>query len=282
MKFIILIIIFGVAWLLVDKLILSKFKVPKIGSLVMITGGVKTGKSTMSVAIVRSEYKKRVRSIKFKNYIRKLFNRPLLELPLIYSNVPLAMPYVPLTDELLLRKKRFNYGSVIYIQEASLVADSQLIRDMDINDNLLHLFKLIAHETLGGCCVIDSQQIQDIHYSAKRSISNYFYIHHLTKWIPFFLVAYVQECRYTEDGSAITVNTEDVEKTLRRVIIPKSTWKYFDCYCYSVLTDSLEVENNVVYNNTKTQDLKARNILSLRKMKKEGKLNERENTKKSI
>ncbi len=134
MKIVILIILLLVGWFLVDKLFLSKFKVPKIGALALVTGGVKCGKSTLSVSIVRKEYKQRVRKVKFANLFNKLFNRPLLELPLVYSNVPLSMPYVPLTDDLLLRKKRFVYGSVIYIQEASLVADSQLIRDMDVNE----------------------------------------------------------------------------------------------------------------------------------------------------
>ena len=80
-------------------------------------------------------------------------------MPLIYSNVPLAMPYVPLTDDLLLRKKRFVYGSVIYVQEASLVADSQLIRDMDVNERLMLFNKLIGHETKGGVIIYDTQCI---------------------------------------------------------------------------------------------------------------------------
>lgn len=256
----------------------AKFKVAKIGSLALVTGGVKTGKSTLSVAMVRSEYKSRTRKVKLKNFFRKIFNRPLIELPLIYSNVPLAMPYVPLTDDLLLRKKRFVYGSVIYVQEASLVADSQLIRDMDINERLMLFNKLIGHETKGGVIIYDTQCIGDVHYSLKRCVSNYFYIHHLVKWLPFVLIAKVQECRYSDDGTTITVSNDDVETTLKSVLIRKKNWKYFDCYCYSVLTDDLPVENDVVYNDIKTKDLKANNILSFRKLKKEGKIeNEKKN-----
>lgn len=236
----------------------------------LVTGGVKCGKSTLSVAIARSEYRARCRKIKFKNFFCKLFNKPLYKMPLLYSNVPLGMPYVPITEDLLLRKKRFEYGSVIYVQEASLVADSQLIRDMDINERLMLFNKLIGHETKGGVIIYDTQCITDVHYSIKRCVSNYFYIHHLTKWIPFFLIAYVQECRYSDDGTTITVNTDDTETKLKRVILLKSTWKYFDCYCYSVLTDDLPVENTVIYNNKKTKDLKARKILSFRKLRADG------------
>lgn len=278
MKYIVIFILIAVAWFFIDKLFLSKFKFAKVGSLALVTGGVKCGKSTTSVAIVRREYKMRTRRVKFKNFFRKLFNRPLIELPLIYSNVPLGMPYVPLTEDLLLRKKRFVYGSVIYVQEASLVADSQLIRDMDINERLMLFNKLIGHETKGGCIIYDTQCIGDVHYSLKRCVSNYFYIHHLIKWIPFILIAKVQECRYSDDGSTITVSNEDVEDTLKSVILSKRNWKYFDCYCYSVLTDDLPVENTLVYNNIRTSNLKANNILSFRKLKKEGKF---ENVKKN-
>lgn len=241
--------------------IMSKFKVPKIGAMALVSGGVKCGKSTLSVAIVMSEYKKRTRRIKFRNFFRKMFGKPLQELPLIYSNIPLGVPYVELTDDLLLRKKRFVYGSVIYCCEASLVADSQLFKDMELNERLLLFNKLIGHETKGGCVIYDTQCIGDCHYSIKRCLSEYIYVHHLTKWIPFFLLAYVQECRYSDDKSTINVQDEDVENKLRRVIVPKSTWKKFDCYCYSSLTDDLPVENKVV----EASDLKARKILSFKK-----------------
>ena len=263
MKYLVYFIIIAVVIFFVKKF-LNQFKIPKIGAMALVSGGVKTGKSTMSVAIVMSEYRHRCRRIKIRNFFAKMFNKPLTELPLIYSNIPLSVPYVPLTDELLLRKKRFVYGSVIYVCEASLVADSQLIKDMDVNQRLLMFNKLIGHELKGGCIIYDTQTIGDCHYSIKRCLSEYLYIHHLTKWIPFFLVAYVQECRYSDDGTAVTVANQDIENTLRRVIIRKSTWKKFDCYCYSCLTDDLEVEKTIVNNNKYTRDLKAHNILSFR------------------
>ena len=264
MKYVVYFILIAVALFFVKKF-LNQFKIPKTGSLTLVNGGVKAGKSTFSVALARREYKARVRSTKFRNFFRKLFKKPLVELPLLYSNVPLACPYVPLTDDLLLRKKRFVYGSVIYCQEASLVADSQLIKDMDVNERLLLFNKLIGHETQGGCLIYDTQCISDLHYSIKRCLSNYFYIHHLVKWIPFFLIAYVEENRYSDDNSIIGVQDKDIEEKLKKVIIPKRTWKYFDCYCYSVLTDDLPVEKTIVKNNLQTQDLKANEIISFRK-----------------
>lgn len=279
MLYVIYFIIICVALFFVKKF-LNKFKVPKLNSLVMVTGGVKCGKSTLSVHMAISTFKSNRRKIKFKNFFRKMFHKPLQELPLLYSNVPLAINYVPLTRDMLLRRERFVYGSVVYIQEASLVADSQLIKDKDLNNQLLLFFKLFGHESKGGTCILDTQCISDVHYSLKRSLSEYFYVHHLVKWIPFFLVAYVVEDRYSDDGTIITTESKDTEENLKRIIIPKRAWKYFDCYSYSVLTDDLKVNKKLINNNLQTQDLKAYNIVSFRNefnVEKERKENEKKN-----
>ena len=241
----------------------KNFKFPKVGAMAMITGGVKCGKSTFAVSLAFKELKRKRRVVKIKNFIRRLLKKEEEELPLIYSNVPLSEPYVPLTEDLLLRKKRFVYGSVIYVNEASLVADSQLINNMEINERLLLFNKLIGHECKGGCIIYDTQCISDVHYSIKRCLSEYFYIHHLYKWIPFFLVATIRECRYSDDGSVVNVENTDTEDTLRRVIIPKSTWKKFDAYCFSSLTDDLPVANEEVLTNT----LKVDKVFSFRQYK---------------
>lgn len=241
---------------------LSIFKIPKLNSLVLVTGGVKTGKSTLSVHMAIKTYKHNVFVTKFKNFFRRKKNKR--DIPLLYSNVPLAIPHVRITLNQLLRRERFVYGSVVYLQEASLVSDSQLIKDKEINNNLLLFYKLFGHETKGGTCIVDTQSCSDNHYSLKRSLSNYFYIHHLTKWIPFFLICHVIENRYSDDGTVTTVETQDVEDNLKKIIIPKRCWKYFDCYCYSILTDDLPVNRQVINNNIQTKDLKAYEIVSFR------------------
>lgn len=227
---------------------IRKFKVPKTGSLVLITGGVKCGKSTLSVHIVQKNYKRNLRHVKFVNFFRTIFRKELLEEPLIYSNVPLnTLPYVPITYDLLLRKTRFRKGSIVYIQEASLVADSQLVKNMELNNEMLIFYKLIGHELgEGGTMVVDTQVISDLHYSIKRSCSQYFYVHHskslfLLPWV----VVYLRELMYSEDSATNVINT-DLEDDLKKVLVPKKVWKLFDAYAYSSLTDYLSIEDNVV------------------------------------
>lgn len=240
------------------------FKVPKIACVSLTTGGVKSGKSTFSVHLAISTYKRIHRQWKVRKFFQTLFNKPISEEPLLYSNIPLAVPYVPITLELLERKIRPRYGSVAYVNEASLLCDQMLYKDEELNERLTLFNKLFGHETCGGYLVYDTQCIGDVHYAVKRSLSNYFYIHHLEKRIPFFLVAKVREERYSDDKGTVT-NTygEDVEENLKTVLIPKSVWKKFDAYCFSVLTDDLPVSADV----RDTTDLKARDIVSFRQFK---------------
>lgn len=269
---ILVIIAILVAWILLSKLL----KIPKFGNMVLITGGVKTGKSTMSVWLAARQYWRQRRKVWIYNRIlypalhwlpfRWAKNMRIREIPLFYCNIPIAIKgYTPLTTDLIERKTRFRYGSVIYICESSLVADSQTIKDQIINEEMLLLNKLIAHETKGGYIFYDTQSISDNHYAVKRCLSTYFYIHH-TRKIPFFCLSWVRELKFSEDNSTINTFEDDVEKTLQLVIIPKKVWKMFDCYCYSALTDDLKVEDRQAI-IVKTQSKKAKKIITFRNYK---------------
>lgn len=244
------------------KKFLNKFKLFKVGCLVPVVGGVKSGKSTVSCFVVDSTFKHNLRVTKFKNFFRKLFKKPLQLLPVIYSNVPLNVDYVPVTRALLLRQEKPIEGSVVYLQEASLVADSQLIKNMDLNNALLLFFKLCGHQ--GISVVLDTQSTSDLHYSIKRSMSQTIYVRHLIKWIPFLIVAEVVEYNFTEDGSFTFAQNEDMDNIVKKVLIPKRIWKKFDCRAYSILTDKKPYVQSAVVKKGTLKDLKARNIISFR------------------
>ena len=239
------------------KYVLSKFKAPKVGAVAFVNGGIKTGKSFFSVYLAIKNY----RRIHFKWKIVSLFRKDIEE-PLLYSNIPLKVPYVPLTKELCLRIHRFNYKSVILIDDASLFADSRLSVDDKSSNTLLQKWvKLIGHETHGGLLIYDSQSIDDMHVAFRRGLSQYFYIHHLSKWIPFFCIIHLRECIYAEDGSVLNTVTEDLEKSLTRVIVPKRYFKYYDCYAFSTETDGLPHP----YKCVQAKSLKADKLVSFRK-----------------
>lgn len=258
-------------WIIVAVVIIGAvyikkhFKTPKYGSLCVTTGGLKTGKSTFSLHLAKHTYKRNLRGVKIRNWFRKVWNKlfkkevDLEEEPLFYTTIPVSFPHVRLTLELIMRKTRFRYKSVVWIDEATLLADSQLWRSEELNAKLLEFCKLFGHETKGGCVFFTSHCIGELHASMRRASSEYFYVHSLFKWLPFFMIATIREERYSEDGTAVNVYDGDVEDSLRRVIIPKKVWKYFDCYCYSIMTDDLPVDDNVI---TDVPTLKCDNVVS--------------------
>lgn len=253
---------------------LNGFKFPKVGAIAVFTGGVKVGKSAVSLACAVSNYKRVRRSwkiscalTKFTNLFRKRINKKdLPEEPYFYSTIPVGrIKYIPLTREHLLRQRRFRYKSVVFIDEASLVADSQLIKDKKINTELLLFFKLFGHETHGGLCVVNSHSLSDLHFSLKRCTSQYFYIHHLSRYIPFITLAYMREERFAEDGTDLNVYDKDIEDSLKRCLMRTSIFKKYDSFCFSFLTDYLPCDgDNDRKELTKYDSLKADKVVSFR------------------
>ncbi len=258
--FIILIVVAVIIFIIVIK----KRKVPKLGEVCCITGGVKTGKSTLTLYLARRKYKSNLFKWKIRKLIAKIRKREEPEKPLFYSNIPLGYEYVPLTKEIFLREERMAYKSVVFCDEASLIADSQDWRDTDINEQLKLFNKLFGHETQGGSLFYDTHVMRDVHYAIKRCMNSYLWIHHAIKWIPFFYFCQVREMFFSEEGEAVNLIKDDAEDKLKWICVPKSTWKKFDCYCYSVLTDHLTVANKVTTAKDK-KELKTDKIIEIGK-----------------
>ncbi len=241
----------------------------KFDTIVMITGAPKTGKSLLSVYMCYQQLKKARFKWHLKRILSIIFRKKFTcEKPQLYSNIPLKIKggYIPLTKDMLLRKEKIIDKSVVYLGEFSLVASSRLGQrygvknniDYDsINEELLLFTKLCGHQ-FNGKVIVDSQCISDVHYSIKRVLSNYFYIHH-SKNLPFFKLLFIQEMRYSDDNSTLNVNDIDKENNLRWFLIPKRKYyKMYDYRCYSSFTDDLTSNSTPQY----PSNLKANNIVS--------------------
>lgn len=259
-----------------------------VGSLNMITGGLKTGKTEFAVFQCWIAYKKAIRQ--WKAACRKAQRRfePLPEKPLLYSNMPLKMEYAPLTEDLITRKARFAYGSVIYFNEVSLIASSQDWQDNDLNDTYTQFWKLLAHELKApsGCAWCDTQAgLTDVHYSLKRSLSTQYHIIRNIK-LPFFDLLIMREQQVVDGDHTVAMDTQiDPQDTVAEggkknywYLVPHFVWNLYDRYAYSSLTDDLPVNKDTVCPET-ADDLKVgkkllrtRTILQnlKKKSKKEG------------
>lgn len=236
------------AIIIIAIVVYCKSKKLPMDSVVMINGGVGSGKTSTAVHLAIKSYKKERRAWKFRRFvyyklhIKLRYFKTFEEEPLLYSNIPLKkVKYVPFTNEMILREKRFNYKSVILLSESSLIANSMSYKDNYINDKLTLFIKLIRHELKGSYknvpnIIVETQSIQDNHYSFDRCITQSLF---LTKKVnlPFF--RFVKARELTLVPNLVNTLDDDVERSgsFRWLIIPKSIFKKYDSYCYSVLTD---------------------------------------------
>lgn len=239
------------------------FKRITMPNVFLITGAVKTGKTLLSVHLARKE----LRSARLKYYVKsfflRCFGRAVPQKPMLYTNIPLAKTdYNIVTMDILTCKVRIPDNSIVLLDEASLIADSMMFKDKKINARLMRFVKLFAHYTHGGKLIIDTQSISDLHFSFKRCLNNYLYIYSRQK-MPFVTIMSVREMLYSDDGSMVNNSSEDIELSMRKVVIFNVTYGLYDCYCYSIFTDDLPMY--VKYDCkqlTKDDDLKAYQLVS--------------------
>lgn len=270
-----------------------KVKHLKTPDVYMVDGGVKTGKSLVTVKLAVRQYRKNCIKVAIFNFFRKIVNKfrkvkkAPLERPMLYSNMPLfKVKYNKLTLDILMWKYRIPYKSVCLIDEASLLADSmtgmqrgKLTIDKDkfdeVNETLTLFLKLYGHSTHGGSCFYNSQQVIDLHFAFKRCTSTYLFIAKNRKY-PFFCLLDVRELVHDESGDVQNTFTKDVEIDDRPLFISKRWYKYYDRFYLDVLTKHLQtlVDYNVQkisYKDKKDLD----NILTLGSFKKIKEYNDR-------
>jgi len=253
-KYVLYVILIVIAVILLYVLYRKNFKNLKVPSVCLITGGVKTGKSLLSVKLSVKDYRHRHRVWWVKSHLRSK-KKPPLEEPLFYTNTFISFySHVPKWKKCkleeyklnknikmmelkhLLRMKRFAYGSVLYVNESSLMADSQDFNNPKRNAELSMFNKLIAHETKGGALYYDTQSPLDNHYSIKRVMSTFFFIQKsLNLWL--FRILYVREMASTDIAENNFI--DDIDTTTRKVLIGRWWYKRYDRYYYSYLTDKL-------------------------------------------
>ena len=227
----------------------KNFKQLNTPSVCLITGGVKTGKSLLASTLSRKDYKRR----HFKWLLATKIFRKHIEEPLYYTNCECSFGTIKganahkhkldknirnITLDDLLRNKRLAYGSVVYINEASLMADNMDFNNKERNVDLSLFNKLFGHETRGGSMYYDTQSPLDSHYSIKRVMSTYFFIQ---KSINILIgrVLYVREMINQENG--VNSFEDDIDTTTRKVFVGRWNYKKYDRYEFDYLTKDLEV-----------------------------------------
>lgn len=264
MKIIIILIILIVILVIVFK----RSKKFTFDSVVMINGCVGGGKTLLSVKIALNSINKAHaiwwrRKYIYSKIFKKMKNE---EEPLLYSNIPIKSKfYTPLDNEILLRKKRMNYKSVLLIDESSLLATSLDYKDKDLSEELSLFLKLVRHSLRGSYrnifgtypnVIINTQSKNDNHYAFDRTLNQVLYISKSIT-IPFFKIIWCRDLLLID--SVINNFEEDIKETetMRWYMIPKKYFKKYDSFAYEFLTrDKEKVEQVEEYKSIKINKIK--------------------------
>lgn len=262
-----------------------KVKHLKTPDVFLVDGGVKTGKSLVSVMLAIRQYRKNLFRyyvgnflLKGINLVLKLFKKKgkkLIEKPMLYSNMPLyKVRYNYLSLDILCCKVRVPHKSVFLLDESSLIADSltalgktksqKEICDY-INEQLTIFLKVyVSHGSHGGTCIYNSQNIVDLHFAFRRNTSTYLYITKNRKY-PFFCLLNVRELMHDEGNDVTNVYDKDVDELDKPLFVLKTWYKYYDRYYLDVLFKDLPlmVDYDVKPVNRRLQKQELKNILTL-------------------
>ena len=253
---IITLLIFVVVGIVILVFIRKKIKSLALGNVVFITGAPKTGKTALSLYLARKRYFFNVLKWRIGKPIYWLFKHTLKGYPIkpmFYSNIPLTFMHNPITADILFHNVKVPKKSVFFFDECSLLADSQLFKDGELNMKLLLFFKTIGHTTYGGSVFANSQVIGDCHYAIKRVLGSYLYIHTTNTSFPFVGVCKVREMVYSDDGQVGNNVSEDLDLSMRNVLLLKRVFKWYDCFNLSTLVDDKPYQVDYDYKFDKKQ-----------------------------
>ena len=241
-----------------------KVKHLKTSDVYFVDGGVKVGKSKVSVMlVVKKIFINRLRAhirnglITMLNFFTKKRNkhckvkkplRKYCEIPMLYSNMPLyKVKYNHLDLKIIECCVRVPYGSVCLLDEASLIADSmtaygktktqQEIVDY-VNEKLTMFLKLFGHATHGGFCVYNSQNVVDLHFAFRRCTSTYLFLAHRRRF-PFFSLIDCREMVHDESGDVVNTIQHDVDDDNKPLFVSNRWHKYYDRFYLDILFKDL-------------------------------------------
>lgn len=282
-----------------------KVKHLKTPDVFMVDGGVKTGKSLVTVMLAVKQYRRNIIKAHIRNFFKRIINafrrlgnfRKLKkgkkckrylkydEMPMLYSNMPLYnVKYNALTLDVLLWNVRIPHKSVVIIDEATLLADSmsgmvttkEKKEKLDeINEVLTLFLKTFGHQTHGGACFYNSQQVVDLHFAFKRCTSTYLFVAKNRKY-PFFCLLDVRELVHDESGDVMNTIDKDVDVDNKPLFVSKRWYKYYDRFYLDVLTKNLPlyVDYDVIKLSQK-EKIDIDKIVTLGNYKKISEYNER-------
>lgn len=226
--------------------LLNKFYFVKYDTIIAYTGGLGSGKSLNGVKTAIKLYNINLNKVLNHNFIEKIksklkkgYEPKLVDLPELYSNIPIQIKKgvysKQLTTEMLLLNERINPLSVTFIDECSSFINQFEYKNPNCS-TLDEFFRLYRHYTgvngVGaGYLVVTDQNSNMLEIHIRYRVNTVYNLMHFRKWFHFFYTVRVRNISLTEDIKTVeNNNAEDNYKTLFGLMPLRKT---YDTYCYN-------------------------------------------------
>lgn len=234
-----------------------KFYHVNIDSTIMYTGAPGTGKTNEMINQAIKLYRMVRRQVKKQNRKNRLFKRPLLEMPILYSNIPIRWRRrdfsVKLKLEHILLVERQSYKAVTVITELGKIASQYDWQNLNVQDNLNDYISMYRQYTQGGFFLCDDQSSDNIAVTIRRRLGTVINMLHFKKFWKFYWVK-MRNMTISEDIK--TIETDIVESNMRwRLGIFPLFGKRYDTYAFSERYSTVPKGEDIQHYKFKTNEI---------------------------
>lgn len=254
-------IVVGILGILAAIVIVKPYT-EKIDTIALYTGGNGSGKSFFSchraiVELIKLRFEVFLKNI---NPVRRLIQKkPKIPKPILISSIPVRVSLfemsTPLTFNPLVLQSRLPQKCVVFIDEVNLFL-SQMDYRLESEEQLNEAITLFRHSTLGGKLILNTQNVNKIHYIFRYCANRSYNLCEFRKPILGLPILAWVKCRNVSIADDIkTVEEKDVNEGRRNLFCFFPFFRWYDTYCYSDRYNNLPYYQNKPYTKMKRNSL---------------------------
>jgi len=283
-----MIIIILVVILYLFYLIYRKFYFINVDNTLMLTGAPGTGKTNEAVKWALKLWRHNKRKVRFYNFKARILKREQLEMPRLYSNVPvrigryskrrynkiiaslvdeqagLTESYLrgkisrnkfcfKLKKEHLMEQERLNLRSVVLATELGKIASQYDWSNENVQEHLDDFASMWRQYSKGGYFVSDDQSSDNVAVQIRRRLGTVINMLHFRKFWKFY---WVQMRNITVSEDIKTIEEDSAEDNMRwRLSMFPLFHRNYDTYAFSERYNSVPKGTEDLFVSYKTNEI---------------------------
>ena len=283
-----ILLIIAIVFIYLSFVIYKKFYFINVDNTLMLSGAPGTGKTNEGVKWALKLWKHNKRKVKWYNRKARLFRREQLEIPRLYSSIPIRIgkyskkrynkiitslvdepkglteKYLrahisrtkfcfKLKPEHLLEQERLNLRSVIFVTELGKIASQYHWSNENVQQHLDDFISMWRQYGKGGYVVVDDQSSDNVVVQIRRRLGTVINMLHFRKFWKFYWVK-MRNITISEDIK--TIEDESAEDSMRwRLSMFPLFHRNYDTYAFSERYNTVPRGDEEVFTQYKTNQI---------------------------